>query len=478
MQRRRPLNTHGEQKQPTLLCVDFGTSAIKAGCVTFDGTLADFGYERLPPEAKDPLRFDAEVWLSSLGSLVSRLAWRDTVTAVIISGNGPTVVAVDGDGVALQPGMLWFDGHGTKIGDDPSFFLPKVAWFAKEHPQRCDHTRWFLSCPEYVSYRLTGVPTTITPSDDFIPYIWSAHGIARYGLDERKFPAFVYAGDHIGTVTAEAADGLAITAGVPVFAGGSDFLMSLVGTATVKPGRTCDRAGTSEGINYCSEHAIADERLRCLPHTIAGRYNVAGILSSTGSIFEWFREISGQQAVSYADMLNAITHVPPDRHIPWFFPSIRRGAAWEFSLGMFIELGAQHGIAEMGRAVVESIGYAVRESVEILEQAGCTIDALRVSGGQAKNGPWNQMKADIIGKPVIVGQIADAEILGNACAGLVGMGHYSGLEEAGEALYRVSARYEPDAERHARYTDSYLRYCSAYETFRNALRDCFELSAK
>ncbi|TVQ37818.1 MAG: carbohydrate kinase [Spirochaetaceae bacterium] len=461
--------------QRTLLCVDFGTSAIKAGCVGYDGTLADFEYERLPPQAKDPQRFTADLWDIHFARLMARIRLRATVTAVIISGHGPTIIAVDEAGRALDPVMLWFDGREQRIDGQPSFFLPRVAWFAAHCPAAFDRTRWFLSLPEYISYRLSGVATTITPSDEFVPYIWSAEGIERYGFDRRAFPWFVHSGEVMGAVSDAASRAFAIPAGVPVIAGGSDFLMSLVGTATVKPGRTCDRAGTSEGINFCSEHPIRDERLRCLPHAVDGRYNVAGILSSTGRIFEWFRDISGQHDVSYAEMLRAITEVPPERHIPWFFPSIREGAAWEFSQGMFIELGAQHGAAEMGRAVVESIGFAVRASVEILEQAGCPIAELRVSGGQAKNGPWNQMKADIIGKPVLVGQVADAEIVGNACAGLVGMGHYESLADAAEALYAVSALYEPDPGRHQRYGHSYARYCAAYDTFRHALRDCFAL---
>ncbi len=459
----------------TLLCVDFGTSAIKAGCISYNGLLQDFEYERLPPPANDASGFSAEVWTTRFSRLLGRMRLLNSVSAVIISGNGPTIVAVDNKGQALDPVMLWFDGHDRRIDGQPSFFLPKVAWFAEQHRDAFARTRWFLSCPEYISYCLSGVPTTITPSDEFIRYIWSGDGIEAYGLDQRTFPRYVRVGETIGRVTEAAARAFAIPPGVPVIAGGSDFLMSLIGTATVKPGRTCDRAGTSEGINYCSAGSVSDERLRCLPHAIDGMYNIAGILSSTGRIFEWFRDISGQHEVSYDEMLRSITGLPADRHIPWFFPTIRDGAAWEFSRGMFIELGAQHGTAEMGKAVVESIGFAVRASVEILEQAGCPISELRVSGGQAKNQLWNQMKADIIGKPVLVGQVADAEIMGNACAGLVGMGHFAGLVEAAEALYTVSARFEPDGPSHQRYSEDYARYCAAYETFRHALRDCFTL---
>jgi xylulokinase len=459
----------------TLLCVDFGTSAIKAGLVRFDGVPTRFEYERLPAVAHNADGFTAGLWMTHFARLMARMPDRGTISGVIISGNGPTIVAVDARGDALEPVMLWFDGRDNRIADETSFFLPKVSWFADRHPEILAQTRWFLSCPEYISFRLTGEACTVTPSDEFAPFIWSADGIARYQLDALKFPPFVRCGDRIGRVTTQAAQLLSIPQGVPVIAGGSDFLMSLVGTASVLPGRTCDRAGTSEGINHCTDVIVTDSRLRCLPHVVPGRYNVAGILSSTGRIFEWFREISGQTAVEYAQMLAQITQLPDDRHIPWFFPSIHQGATWEFSRGMFIELGAQHGVAEMGRAVVESIGFAVRESVEILEQSGCVISELRVSGGQAKNALWNQMKSDMIGKPVLVGQIADAEIIGNACAGLVGLGYYGSLVEASQALYRQSACFEPDMQRYQHHAESFNRYRQAYAAFRHALADSISL---
>jgi hypothetical protein len=45
---------------------------------------------------------------------------------------------------------------------------------------------------------------------------------------------------------------IGLPSGVPVFDSGPDFIAALVGTATLFPGRLCDRAGSSEGLNLCS----------------------------------------------------------------------------------------------------------------------------------------------------------------------------------------------------------------------------------
>ena len=47
-----------------------------------------------------------------------------------------------------------------------------------------------------------------------------------------------------------------------------------------------------------------------------------------------------------------------------------------------IGLEPEHGAAEAGSAVVKSIGFAVRNMIELMEEAGFDIDNIRVSEGR------------------------------------------------------------------------------------------------
>ena len=67
-------------------------------------------------------------------------------------------------------------------------------------------------------------------------------------------------------------------------------------------------------------------------------------------------------------MMNEIRQIGHDLHIPGFYPSLHRGAVWEFSGGLFVGLEADHGPAEMGRAVTNAIAYGVRDLIETLER--------------------------------------------------------------------------------------------------------------
>ncbi|HUX50739.1 MAG TPA: FGGY-family carbohydrate kinase [Spirochaetia bacterium] len=453
-----------------LLCIDVGTSSVKAACVDQEGRAEGLSREPVLFAEHELLAFPPGRWTEAMRSLIARMPMRGLVAGVIVSGNGPTLVPLDGDGHEIGPALMWVDNRAHRIDGQPSFFLPKAAWMRDTDPASFERVRTFVSCPEYLGFILTGNAVTVTPSADFSPYIWTNEGIDAYRMDRGLFPPFVHPGDMTGTVSLQASATYGLPAGIPVFAGGSDFLMSLLGTATVVPGRTCDRAGTSEGINACSSHPISDRRLRSLPHVIPGLFNNAGILTSTGRMFEWFRGISGQTHVNYDMMLRDVVHLEHGRDIPWFFPTLRPGETWEFSRGMFIGLGPMHGREEMGRAVVESIGYSVREAIELLEENGEDISDLRASGGQAKNVVWNQMKANIVGKPILVPRVEDAELVGNAAAGFFGLGAYQSLAEAAETLVHIKAEYLPDTEEHNRFTARYQEYLHVYQKLREGLR--------
>jgi xylulokinase len=445
--------------QKLILAVDIGTTAMKGGLVSSEGELV--AYHRVTYWEKtrqDYHAWDPGVWVEALREIVASVGGYQRISAVAVSGQGPTVIPVDSDGKVLFYALLWMDKRNLRQEGTKSFFLPKIAWFRENHPDLYEKTKWFLSCAEYLNFFLTGEARTITPSKEFIPYIWHSDDSAKYGLDLAKLPPFATMTEAVGSVTEHSSTFTGIPAGVPVVAAGSDFLVALLGAGAVEPGRTCDRAGTSEGINHCATAPLADKRLRTLPHAIDGLYNISGILSSTGRLFEWLRRITGQSDRSYREILQEIENLPLERSRPYFFPSFEKNGDFEFARGGFLELHPDHTRDDMGRAVVESIAFGIRRVLETMESNGLAIDELRVSGGQARNVIWNQLKADITGKRILVPEIEDAELLGSAACALVRQGEFGSLREASGALVKVRAVFNPRAVRHQAYNGLYESY--------------------
>lgn len=478
-----------------ILTFDIGTSVLKGGVVDFAGVLQSRA--EVPVhlnDREDPLvhEADANNWISALALVAAQLqipkagSGRE-IAALVISGNGPTLVPVGSKGEPLDFAMTWMDRRGVaearSIAEvtgqyvDPTFYLPKALWIYKNKPEVYRRTRHFCTCPEFIDLYLTGKAYTVLPSEQFTPYIWTVETIEKLGMDPSKFPPFIRPGELVGEVRLEAEELLGIPAGIPVFAGGPDFVMTLLGTATVRPGRACDRAGTSEGINLCSEKPIKDERLLCLPHIIEGYTNISGIISTSGKALAWFRSITGRADLDYESLFEDICQVPPGSRSLLFLPYLagERAPLWDPSArGAFIGLTANHGRKEMTRAVVEAVGFAVRDVIEVMGENGLEIGELRVTGGQAKSPLWNQIKADITQKKILVPAVQDAELLGAACIGLFALGNYKSLVEASESLVKISRTFDPNPE----YRGLYDRLFELYRASYLGLKEVFSELAK
>ncbi|MDR1931847.1 MAG: FGGY-family carbohydrate kinase [Spirochaetales bacterium] len=470
--------------EPVFLCADIGTSSLKGALFRLSGECLCRARAEFSASAGRLFQdWNAGEWLSAFGRLVRELtAAADraerggvSVGGIVISGNGPTLVPLGAGGEPVHPVLLWIDGRAEHLSGEKSLFLPKAAWLMRERPAVYEKTVLFLGCPEYLVCCLTGEKHAFSPSPEFSEYIWTERSCAACGLDPRKFPPAISTGAEAGRVSPSAAREFGIPRGAPVYAAGPDFLMTLLGTACVRPGRSCDRAGTSEGVNTCTARPVLSAKLRCLPHIIPGYWNAASLLFSTGRLFEWFRAASSQADVPYDALLAGIQEAARQEfqaRLPWFFPLAETSAGGEKpdggfpgmffheGKGFYLDSGViqRYGKQALGLAVARAIGFAVRQAVCDLRTQGLMIEELRVSGGQAKNPLWNQLKADLTGAALLVPEIEDAELVGGLAAGLKGCGMYADLAGAAEALVRFKTRCRPDPEKKAFYADMFEEY--------------------
>ncbi|MBE0635875.1 hypothetical protein IH601_07760, partial [Candidatus Bipolaricaulota bacterium] len=265
-----------------ILVLDIGTTDLKGALFNVDGTPLEIGQKpvSLSSSRTNPLHHETDAldWVRGIRELCAQfeLSSEKKPEAIVVSGNGPTLVPVGNDDRPLHPAILWMDRRcieeAATISElsgfyvDPTFYLPKALWFHRHKPGIYEKAKYFFSCPEYINYLLTGSAATILPVDEYKRYIWTEELVSQLGMEWDKFPPFVRPGEGLGKTTAAARDLLGVPVGVPVFAGGPDFIVSIIGTGTVAPGRACDRAGTSEGINLCADQAVADSRLLCVGH--------------------------------------------------------------------------------------------------------------------------------------------------------------------------------------------------------------------
>ena len=456
-----------------ILSVDIGTSSLKAAIIDSDGCLLAFSrnaYPFLPQQYSGEFTGQgscgADAWEDAFYLALEDLCRKSpdcAIDAVCISGNGPTLVPVTAGGRTLAP-LYW---HGqTSLGGPEfnssnraaqSFFLPHAAWFKRNSPEAYKETSLFLSSHEWLAKRLGADAFAVLPNEAYKPYYWDDDQCRYFNLEKGKFPPFTVSGKKMGEVSAAAAARYMgdcrnlLKSGIPIIAGGPDFITALIGTGTMCPSEVCDRAGSSEGINVCTSSPPKGGSLRVLPHAMEGLWNVGAVIQSSGSLFERFRAITGQSRRPYEEHLAELIPLADD---PDIF-----GAVLNSSFP-FLQPDADipHSPLDQGRSVLCAIGFAVRRAIETLNARGMNVKEMRVSGGQGKNTLWNQLKSDIADVTLKVPEICDGELAGNAILAAVALGCASCPEKAAAGMIRFRKVYRPRPEAASFWKESYLSW--------------------
>lgn len=409
----------------TILCVDIGTSSLKAALITDEGkVLAKSRRKFLLAKTEH----SSKEWFPALQNAATELfeqAPESKVDGICISGNGPTLVATSGET------FLWNE-EAVQI-KSPSLFIPRIISFKNKYSQVWEKTQYIFGAPEYLIWLLTDKACTILPDERYRKAYWTDEDLAAAGLtseDAAKLPPFKMSSERIGGLTHKAVSFLGgedhgIEDGLPVFLGAPDFVAALVGTATVEENTICDRAGSSEGINYCTKEPLYGDNIRTLPSIVTGLWNASVLLPDSGSKFAAFKQKIDRElgeSVDYNDLLDRM-----------------------------IDSDGSSAALDQGKYLLIQTALDVKTAIETLRKAASEKglpfpDKMTITGGQASNDKRNQMKADITGMKIQVPECSDSELLGDAAMALAGMGIFGSIQEASKKLFNAGKLFIPAVE--------------------------------
>ena len=117
----------------------------------------------------------------------------------------------------------------------------------------------------------------------------------------------------------------------------------------------------------------------------------------------------------------------------------------------------------MVRSILEGIAFALLHNVETARRVGLRLEDLRSVGGGTRSELWNQIKADVLGIPILLPETSVGAAFGDAMLAGIGLGIYTDIGESLGTMVKIRARYEPDPQNHRLYRELYRVFRSIYE---------------
>lgn len=478
-----------------LIGVDIGTSGTKAILMRRDGAIVRAHREGYGISTPRPgwAEQDPDAWLEKAVVCIRAVAGGDgaTVKGVAFSGQMHGIVLANAEGTPLRDAVIWADSRSHReilqieeaVGADAlrgatlnrvaaGFGLASLMWIRNHEPAVLDGAAYVLCPKDYVRSRLCGEfgqeasDASSTCCLDVKSAAWAWNVIRRLGLPERIFPAVHASADVAGGLTASASARCGLPAGTPLYYGGADNCMAGIGSGIVDDGCVGVNIGTGGQVGTIAAEPYFDPeyRLSTFCHVIPGRWSIYGASLAAGLSLKWYRDafFPGLEFAALSELaarakpgsggLFFLPYLTGER-TPWLDPKAR---------GMFWGLSLEHGPAEMTRAVMEGVAYALDQSFSLIRDAGVRPTRLLSLGGGAKSALWPQILADMFGMELRTVAGGDA-CTGAAIVAGVGAGAYRDVfEGCAAAVGREGTAFVPDPAAVAAYAENKDRFRRIY----------------
>lgn len=467
------------------LAMDIGTSNVKAAAIDAQGrTFAAVShaystYRPRPGWAEQ----DPRDWIRTLSNVLKSLSselgpHQGDLVGCALSGHGPTLVLADARGEPLQLAPTWQDFRSLAQGErllqeanarDWLSMGPlrtgraaKLLWARQNWPDAFEKCRWVMGVKEYVHLWLTGKAAS-EPSSGPGSMEWPAGIFEHIGLPMRKLPDVYPITHQLGDLRPEVAQATGLPAGLPVYLGLNDGASSTLGAGACHAGDACISLGTNGVARLVLDRPFDPEEGLEIDAFfwpfVPNRWVVGGMTITGGSCLDWIRNAAG--APAFEVIIEEAARAPLGSKGVIFLPYLMgRGTPYpqEDARGALLNLDIAHGRGEIVRAVMEGVGFALREIYSEFGARGFALGDVRITGGGARVDLWRRMMADILGRRMI--HAGGDAALGAAIVVAVASGRYPDFPAAVDAMVHTMQMDEPIPGHTARYDEIFAKYLS------------------
>jgi xylulokinase len=488
------------------LGIDVGTGGTRALIVDPDGDVVASATAQHIPFASPHAGWaeqDPEDWWRATIAVVREVLSKssaDEIKAVGFSGQMHGSVLLDQSDEVLRPAIIWCDQRTDyqcksltqMIGADrlieltcnpalTGFTLPKMLWVRDYEPELWRRLRTVLLPKDYVRLRLSGDRATDVADAsgtllfDVKARTWSSEMLSATEIDERLLPRVYESPEVTGSISKAGAEATGLLAGTPIVAGAGDQAAGAVGMGIVRPGTASSTIGTSGVVFAATNQPKLDPkgRVHTFCHAVPGRWHVMGVTQGAGLSLRWFRDQFGAIGEDGSDSYDRLTTEASSVSsgsdgLLWtpYLMGERTPHLDPYARAALVGLTASHTRAHVVRAILEGVAFSLRDTFEIFSEIDVQVEEIRLGGGGARSSLWRQIQADVYGQPVNTVAAEEGAAFGAALLAGVGVGVWSSIDAACEAVVRIADRIEPNAESVSVLADQYERFKQIYSALK------------
>jgi len=493
-----------------ILSVDAGTTAFKTSVFDENGKLIGIAtreYKLLTPDALS-VELPAEKFWWAFKEGIKEVLNKTKVNpkdirALGLSVQGETFIVIDKEGKPLRNAIIWLDNRAQKEAEIlskefdkdglsyritgqvkivPTWPASKIFWIKRHEKKTFEKAFKYLLLEDYLIYRLTGEFVAegsllcSTVYWNIITKKWWDEMLDYIGITADQLPSIRESGEAVGEIKPEVAEEIGLSKDTMVSTGVLDQAAGAIGVGNFEPGVFSENTGAALAICATLRKPVFDKKMR-MPihyHGIPDTY-MAHTFTTGGMVMRWFRDNFCKEEMEEAkksgkdpyDLISEkASKVPPGCEGLIMLPHLQGAMAPEANpkaKGVFYGFTLKHTKAHFARAIMEAIACIVRRNIDVLEEMKISVNEIRVLGGGARSDIWNQIKADITGKPVIRTENEEAACLGAAILAGKAVGMYKDIKDAVSNMVKIKKKFEPDGENFKIYKQTYQKYVKLYE---------------
>jgi len=353
-----------------------------------------------------------------------------------------------------------------------SFGLAKWLWLRDQQPELAGQARWWLPLPAYLLYRLTGeraVDYSIASRAllfDQNTLDWSAPLLDLAGLTRANLPGLAPGGSAAGHFTATAADETGLPTGMLCALGGHDHLCAALAAGGTRIGAAVDSMGSAEAVmlflpEFQPDPTLGERGYACYAHVLPGQFVIKAGLKAAGSSIEWLaRLLCGASKPDYP-ALEAEARASLGKPGPLWLPHLLESGSPEadpLSRGALVGARLEHARGDLFRGMLEGLACWLRQNLNDMQASvSVPVQSLSLLGGTTRLSLLNQIKADVLNRPVEVPEIPEAAAVGAALLAGMGSGVFASVTQALASLRYPTQTLEPTPAQASRYEHLYTQ---------------------